>query len=373
VSIDGGAGAVTSLTDAVSGSTSGALYLSQSATGGAGGESEFSPVVGGAGGNATSTLTFTDGAASSLSGTVNASGGAGGNVVPGIGAGGNGGNATVSIALASTLNGVNVSSTGNATGGTAGTGPLQGSPGAANATASASAVGSGIASANSTAVGTGGGEAAAISTSSYGAGKSVMASATSPIGGPASAVTQTTVGGAISLPNAISPGQSFSVVSAFAAGPLTIALGSMGAGYGGTGESLTYQVSANFVFDGIGKPFVIDLLGSSSLGNGFDSATFKITSNGNLIDSQSFTNLALAEAFFSNDLMDFSLGAGPDNVQIAFDETMSSGEGFGFDYATASASATPLPPSWTMILIGLAGLGFVAYRQQKQNPAIAAA
>ena len=30
--------------------------------------------------------------------------------------------------------------------------------------------------------------------------------------------------------------------------------------------------------------------------------------------------------------------------------------------ATISASATPLPSSWTMMLIGFAGLGFVAYR-----------
>ena len=42
-----------------------------------------------------------------------------------------------------------------------------------------------------------------------------------------------------------------------------------------------------------------------------------------------------------------------------------------FNYA--AVSATPLPPSWTMMLIGLAGFGFVAYRRQKQNTAIAAA
>jgi hypothetical protein len=36
-------------------------------------------------------------------------------------------------------------------------------------------------------------------------------------------------------------------------------------------------------------------------------------------------------------------------------------------------NATPLPSTWTMMLIGLAGLGFVAYRRQKQKVALAAA
>jgi hypothetical protein len=30
-------------------------------------------------------------------------------------------------------------------------------------------------------------------------------------------------------------------------------------------------------------------------------------------------------------------------------------------------SATPLPATWTLMLMGLTGLGFAAYRQQKQN------
>jgi hypothetical protein len=36
-------------------------------------------------------------------------------------------------------------------------------------------------------------------------------------------------------------------------------------------------------------------------------------------------------------------------------------------------NATPLPATWTMMLIGLAGLGFFAYRRQKQDTGLAAA
>jgi hypothetical protein len=47
---------------------------------------------------------------------------------------------------------------------------------------------------------------------------------------------------------------------------------------------------------------------------------------------------------------------------------MSGGEGFGFDYAAGvGVSATPLPPSWTMLLIGIVGFGFVAYRRQRKE------
>jgi hypothetical protein len=55
-----------------------------------------------------------------------------------------------------------------------------------------------------------------------------------------------------------------------------------------------------------------------------------------LFESQSFTDLASAEAFFSNNLIGVPLLAGPNSVQIAFSETMSGTEGFSFDYTVAS-------------------------------------
>jgi hypothetical protein len=129
------------------------------------------------------------------------------------------------------------------------------------------------------------------------------------------------------------------------------------------GSALIYQQNATFTFDAIGGPFLIDLLGNNSLGNGFDSALFQIFDNGNLFQSQSFNDLASAQAFFSNNnLIDIQLGAGPNNIQLAFNETMSSGEGFGFDYAAAGAvSGVPETSTWAMLLIGFAGIGFAAY------------
>jgi hypothetical protein len=122
-----------------------------------------------------------------------------------------------------------------------------------------------------------------------------------------------------------------------------VANGSMGAGYASniSNQPITYQQSATFTQNG--GAFVLDLLSSDALGIGFDSALFQISLNGLVIDSQSFTDLASAEAFFSNHLIGVPLLAGPDSVELQFSETMSSPEGFSFDYAVASSGANAVP------------------------------
>jgi hypothetical protein len=46
------------------------------------------------------------------------------------------------------------------------------------------------------------------------------------------------------------------------------------------------------------------------------------------------------------------------------------GGDFGkLDFQTVAAGVTPLPPAWTMMLIGIAGFGFVAYRR-RSNPTL---
>jgi hypothetical protein len=223
-----------------------------------------------------------------------------------------------------------------------------GGSGAATANAGAANGGSAVAQATSF-----GSQAQATAQTNFGSFQSVQSTSTSP--GPvksASAIAQ--AGGVVSLSNAIIPGQSFSVVSGSGFGPLTVANGSMGAGYGGgSGLVLTYQESATFTQ--LGGAFVLDLLSSDALGIGFDSAAFKIFLNSALFDSQSFTDLASAEAFFSNNLIGVPLLAGPNSVQFLFSETMSIPGGFSFDYAVASSggmNAVPAPIAGT----GLPGL-----------------
>ena len=91
---------------------------------------------------------------------------------------------------------------------------------------------------------------------------------------------------------------------------------------------------------------MLDLVSNDAVGKGFDSALFTISLNDQLIDSQSFTDLASAEAFFSNNLINVPpLATGMNTVQVTFSEMMSSApEGFSFDYAVASSvSEVPGP------------------------------
>jgi hypothetical protein len=149
-----------------------------------------------------------------------------------------------------------------------------------------------------------------------------------------------------------------------------VALGSMGAI--GIGSAATYQQTANFTFNGTGSgAFLIDFLSSTAWGSGFESAVFQLSLNGNLLVNQSFFDLASAQAYFSNDLTNIALGAGPNAIELAFTETMSGGQGFSFDYAIAGAAATPLPSTWGMMLLGLAAFGIMACRRRRKEAALA--
>jgi len=217
-----------------------------------------------------------------------------------------------------------------------------GGSGPTNANSFAATINGNAAQAQSSATGRAGffhSQAQATAQTNFEGFQSVQATATSPVNGQtASAIAQ--AGGVVSPSNAIIPGQSFSVVSGSGFGPLTVANGAMGAG-AAAGLSLTYQESVSFTQNG--GAFVLDLLSSDALGIGFDNALFTITVNSVVIDSQSFTDLASAEAFFSNNLIGVPLLVGFNNIQIAFSETMSSSVGFSFDYAVASSGVSGVP------------------------------
>jgi hypothetical protein len=193
--------------------------------------------------------------------------------------------------------------------------------------------------------------------------------ATSQVGGSAPAIANAQAGGSIfSLSNTINAGQSFSVVSRFVVGPLTVALGSMGAG--GVGGSLSYQESVSFSLNVETDPiFTVALLNNNSLGKGFDSATFQLTENGTVLDNKLFTDLASAQAFFSNNPINITLLAGLNIIQMSFNEMVSGGDGFSFNYA--AIAPTPLPPTLLLFASGLGALGLLGWRRKRKAQAAA--
>jgi hypothetical protein len=104
------------------------------------------------------------------------------------------------------------------------------------------------------------------------------------------------------------------------------------------------RATANFTFNGNGGGIVLlDFLTSSFLGTGFHSAIFQLSLNGRLLVNKPFFDLASAQAFFSNDLFNISLSTGPYNIELAFSEVMSGGQGFSLTTHLRAAAFLPPP------------------------------
>jgi hypothetical protein len=153
------------------------------------------------------------------------------------------------------------------------------------------------------------------------------------------------------------------------------ALGAMSIGYGGNGGSLTYNTTATFQFaHPANTDFLFGFESQGSLGTGFDSAMLDVFVNSVLAYQRSFTTLADAQAFFTDNPVDIGFGpGGPATVELVYDLTGSQiSSGFQFDYAFGSAtpSAVPSPIAGA----GLPGLilasgGLLGWRRRRQKPA----
>jgi hypothetical protein len=99
---------------------------------------------------------------------------------------------------------------------------------------------------------------------------------------------------------------------------------------------------------------------------GFDSATFQISENGSVVENKVFTDLASAQAFFSDNLINLTLLVGLNIIQLSFNETIGGGDGFAFDYAAISPIITPLPTTLPLFATGLGVLGLLGWRRKKR-------
>ena len=155
-------------------------------------------------------------------------------------------------------------------------------------------------------------------------------------------------------PLAIAAGQSVSVAYLTGAG----GVGEMSAGYGGEGETLVYETTADFSFTtSQPEPLYLTLVDFASTGEGFDSLELNVSSSNLPALDVTFDSLRSAEEFFLDNRIDLGFGAGLQTVDISLFLTASRvGDGFGFNYTVT----VPEAPTWAMMLAGFAAFGLAA-------------
>lgn len=376
----GGAGGAASTNLNVNGPAGAQANISAVAQGGRGGYG----AVSGVGGAAASHVVVTS-AAQSLSVDASAAGGVGASgsaFAPRIGAPNERGGATAFGRVNATAPGALVVAGANAQGG-----------GAAPITARMEVAGGGSGSASASAF-----RISADSAHDFGA------KATAGIGATSIANASVSSGDSVGVTRIAAGQASSKVVLAPNNLPGFMLGGDMSIGYGGTGQSLTYQTSFtadNLVIRSLADPTIpasnanshlnLILLQNSVLGRGFDSAKLTVLSNGVDIFAQSFTSVAGAENFFLHNRIDLGLFQTIGHFEIDFSLTGSAvNSGFAFDWGLAvgqplippaalemphwtqdSATAAPEPATWAMMLAGFAALGLAGRRRLRERPALA--
>ena len=144
----------------------------------------------------------------------------------------------------------------------------------------------------------------------------------------------------------------------------------MTAGYGGEGESLTYDAALEFKFATL-QPEELTLTLLTGEGAGFDSLTFTATTTFGST-TQTFNSLSDAEAFFDNQQLVFGLAAsGPQDLLLSMSLTASqSGDSFGFafDASVPEVAGVPETKTWVMMFVGFCGLALAAIVRGRHRP-----
>ena len=114
----------------------------------------------------------------------------------------------------------------------------------------------------------------------------------------------------------------------------------------------------------------MDLISNALSGAGFQSVESYVVANGSKIDDWTFNDLTSAESFFQNRIIDLGSYSGPAvDMTFGYNLTANGSGGFGFDFAVGdppSFSSVPEPATWAMMLLGFAGLGYMAYRKRER-------
>jgi hypothetical protein len=83
---------------------------------------------------------------------------------------------------------------------------------------------------------------------------------------------------------------------------------------------------------------------------------------------RTFRSLSIAESFFRDSVFDLGSDFGP-NIDLTFGYTLvaNGSGGFGFDFAVGGIAPAPESSTWTMMVIGFAGLGYGGHRARRRG------
>ena len=143
-------------------------------------------------------------------------------------------------------------------------------------------------------------------------------------------------------------------------------------------STLTYDLaltSSSGPESGLGTFTVNGPIASTGLtvftaGSGLSSLNFSIDNNNFTLANElvnasvTFNNGNLINVAYFGALDGFKLDLGTAGLNYAFIDLINSSLTSTGTISASPVSAAPLPPSWTLMLIGLAGLGVVAYRRK---------
>ncbi len=168
---------------------------------------------------------------------------------------------------------------------------------------------------------------------------------------PAKSYSTTLVGGASNVASALlSPGE------------VVLGTSILGANLSGDGSvSNTYSASSTFDFAAKGNLILGLIAPLDGAPTDFQRIDFSVTVDGTGVVDETFTSLATADLFFDDQVLKLGAVSGMAEVTFSYDLVAGGAGGYGMDLAFGGA--VPEPSTWAMMLIGFAGLGYVAMRR----------
>jgi hypothetical protein len=142
----------------------------------------------------------------------------------------------------------------------------------------------------------------------------------------------------------------------------------MGGGFGPTGSSGWSQTLTGLT---IGQTYIVNFMSAAEGETATQQLTVGMTS-GSSTPSQTFTTLATSSLFWLNWGSDsYSFVPTATSATLQFSVTDQAFD-VGLDAVSVSVGSVPEPSTWAMMILGFAGIGFMAYRR-KAKPALMAA